>query len=98
MSRALGEEVTWDDQKITSFDWATYHSLSLGSAMPEVEVKVIERTDVSATGAGELSITLIAAAIANAVFDATGARIRQIPLTPERVKAALAQISDAKRA
>lgn len=89
MSRALGEEVTWDDQKITSVDWASYHSLSLGSAMPEVDVKVIERADVPATGAGELSITLVAAAIANAVFDATGARIRQIPFTPDRVKAAL---------
>lgn len=91
MSRALLEEVTWDDQKITSFDWASYHSVSLGVAMPEVVVKVIERTDVEATGAGELSITLIGAAIANAVFDATGARIRQIPLTPERVKLALQQ-------
>jgi CO/xanthine dehydrogenase Mo-binding subunit len=90
MSRALGEEVTWDDQKITSVDWASYHSVSLGLAMPVVDVKVIERADVPATGAGELSITLVAAAIANAVFDATGARIRQIPFTPERVKAALA--------
>ena len=42
-----------------------------------------------ATGAGETSITLIAAALGNAIFDATGARLRQIPFTPERVKAAI---------
>jgi CO/xanthine dehydrogenase Mo-binding subunit len=93
MSRALLEEVTWDDQKITSFDWARYHSLSLGSAVPDIAVKIIERTDVEATGAGELSITLIAGAIANAVFDATGARIRQVPFTADRVKAALQHVS-----
>jgi CO/xanthine dehydrogenase Mo-binding subunit len=93
MSRALLEEVTWDDRKVTSFDWATYHSLPLGFAIPEIEVKVIERPDVDATGAGELSITVLAAALANAIFDATGARIREIPFTSERVKTALRMIS-----
>jgi CO/xanthine dehydrogenase Mo-binding subunit len=91
MSRAMGEEVTWDDQKVTSVDWATYHSLPLGFEVPEFKVKLINRTDESATGAGETSITIVAAAIANAIFDATGARIRQVPFTPERVKAALSQ-------
>jgi CO/xanthine dehydrogenase Mo-binding subunit len=67
--------------------------LPLGFAVPEIEVKVIERADVDATGAGELSITLIAAAMANAIFDATGARIRQIPFTPERVRTAILQAS-----
>jgi CO/xanthine dehydrogenase Mo-binding subunit len=47
---------------------------------------------VDATGAGELSITVLAAAVANAIFDATGARIREIPFTSERVKAALRTI------
>jgi CO/xanthine dehydrogenase Mo-binding subunit len=92
ISRALLEEVTWDDQRVTSFDWASYHSLPLGFAIPEIEVKVIERPDVDATGAGELSITVLAAAVANAIFDATGARIREIPFTSERVKAALRTI------
>jgi nicotinate dehydrogenase subunit B len=91
MSRAMGEEVTWDDQKVTSVDWASYHSLPLGFEVPEFKVKLINRTDESATGAGETSITIVAAAIANAIFDATGARIRQVPFTPERVKAALSQ-------
>jgi CO/xanthine dehydrogenase Mo-binding subunit len=90
MSRALGEEVTWDDHKVTSFDWRTYHSLPLGFAIPKVETVLINRPDEEATGAGETTITIIAPAIANAVFDATGARLRQIPFTPERVKAALA--------
>lgn len=89
MSRALGEEVTWDDQKITSVDWASYHTLFLGIEMPKVEVVLLNRPDLDATGAGETSITIVAAAIGNAVFDATGARLREVPFTPERVKAAL---------
>jgi CO/xanthine dehydrogenase Mo-binding subunit len=89
MSRALGEEVTWDDQKITSFDWRTYHSLPLGFDAPKIESVLLNHPDEEAMGAGETSITVIAAAIGNAIFDATGARIRQIPFTPERVKAAL---------
>jgi nicotinate dehydrogenase subunit B len=89
MSRALGEEVTWDDRKITSFDWRTYHSLALGFAIPKIETVLISRLEEAATGAGETTITIAGAAIGNAIFDATGARLRQIPFTPERVKAAL---------
>jgi len=89
LSRALGEEVTWDTQKVTSVDWRTYHSLSLGSAVPTIESVLIDRHDVEATGAGETAITLVAAAVGNAVFDATGARLREVPFTPERVKTAL---------
>jgi nicotinate dehydrogenase subunit B len=90
MSRALGEEVTWDDQKVTSIDWKTFHSLPLGFEVPKIETVLLNMPDEEATGAGETSITIIAAAIGNAIFDATGARIRQIPFTAERVKAALA--------
>jgi len=90
MSRALLEEVTWDDQKVTSFDWRTYRTLPLGFAVPKIDSILLDRPDEEATGAGETSITVIAAAIGNAIFDATGARLRQIPFTPERVKAALA--------
>jgi nicotinate dehydrogenase subunit B len=88
-SRALGEEITWDDRKVTSVDWRTYHSLPLGIEVPAIESVLIDRPDARATGAGETAITLSAAAIGNAIFDATGARIRQVPFTPERVKAAL---------
>lgn len=89
MSRALGEEVTWDDHKITSVDWRTYHSLPLGMEVPKIECVLLNHPDEEATGAGETSITVMAAAIGNAIFDATGVRLRQIPLTPERVKQAL---------
>ena len=89
MSRALSEEVTWADRQVTSIDWSTYHSLRLGSEVPVIECVLINRSDVEATGAGETAITVAAAAIGNAIFDATGARLRQIPFTPTRVKAAL---------
>ena len=89
MSRCMGEEVTWDDQKVTSIDWRTFHSLPLGFAVPSIDSVLINRTDVEATGAGETAITIVAAAIGNAIFDATGARVREVPFTPERVRAAL---------
>jgi CO/xanthine dehydrogenase Mo-binding subunit len=89
MSRCLGEEVTWDAEKVTSIDWRTFHSLPLGFELPAIESVLVNRTDVEATGAGETAITIVAAAIGNAIFDATGARVREVPFTPERVKAAL---------
>lgn len=90
LSRALGEEVTWDNRKVTSVDWSTYRSLPVGFEVPAVETVLINRTDARATGAGETAITVVAAAVGNAIFDATGARLREVPFTPERVKAALA--------
>jgi nicotinate dehydrogenase subunit B len=89
-SRALGEEITWDDRKVTSIDWQSYTTLPLGIQVPIIESVLIDRPGMKATGAGETAITLAAAAIGNAIFDATGARIRQVPFTPDRVKAALA--------
>jgi len=89
MSRALGEEITWNDHQITSVDWKTYHSLHLGIEVPVIECVLVNRSDVRATGAGETAITVVAAAIGNAVFDATGARLRQVPFTPDQVKAAI---------
>ena len=91
MSRTLGEEVTWDDQKVTSIDWRTLPQLAAGirfsvggsrNCFNSSETKRLQR------GAGETTVTIIGAAIGNAIFDATGARVRQIPFTPERVKAA----------
>jgi nicotinate dehydrogenase subunit B len=74
----------------TSVDWRTYRTFPVGFDIPSVEAVLINQPDEEATGAGETSITAVPAAIANAVFDATGARLRQMPFTPERVKAALA--------
>jgi nicotinate dehydrogenase subunit B len=92
LSRALGEEVTWDDAKVTSVNWQTYHSLPLGFAVPTIESVLINRADAEACGAGETAITIVAAAVGNAIYDATGARIRQVPFTPERVKAAIREL------
>jgi CO/xanthine dehydrogenase Mo-binding subunit len=89
MSRALGEEVTWDATKITSIDWRTYRPIPLGGDVPEIESVLINTPDAPANGAGETAITVVAGAIGNAIFDATGARLREAPFTPERVKAAL---------
>jgi CO/xanthine dehydrogenase Mo-binding subunit len=91
MSRALVEEVTWDNRRVTSIDWETYNSLYLDYDMPTVETVFVTPPNVPATGAGETAITVTPAAIGNAIFDATGARLREVPFTPQRVKAALAE-------
>jgi CO/xanthine dehydrogenase Mo-binding subunit len=90
VSRALREEVRWDERKVTTVDWNGYPSLALADAMPAVETILVDQPDAPVCGAGETSITVTAAAIGNAVCDATGARLRQIPFTPDRVRAALA--------
>jgi CO/xanthine dehydrogenase Mo-binding subunit len=90
MSRALLEQVMWDDKRVTSTDWETYNSLYLGFEIPEINVVFINRTGVRATGAGETAITVVAAAVGNAIFDATGVRLREVPFTAERMKSALA--------
>jgi CO/xanthine dehydrogenase Mo-binding subunit len=89
ISRALGEMVTWDEEKVTSIDWRTYRSLPVGFQVPRIEIVLIDQPDEEACGSGETAITVVAAAIGNAIFDATGVRIREVPFTPERVKAAL---------
>jgi CO/xanthine dehydrogenase Mo-binding subunit len=89
MSRALLEEVKWDNKRVTSTDWETYHSLYLDLALPAVNTVLINRPDVPATGAGETAITIAPAAIGNAIFDATGIRLREVPFTAQRVRAAL---------
>ncbi len=88
LSRALYEEVTFDESHITSVDWDSYPILKF-SDVPEVDVVLINHPDQPAVGAGEPATITTAPAIANAVFQATGARLRQIPFTPQRVKAAL---------
>jgi nicotinate dehydrogenase subunit B len=89
MSRALVEEVTWDDRRIRSVDWKGYRSLHLDYEIPAIESVLVTPDGVPATGAGETAITVTPAAIGNAIFDATGARLRDLPFTPERVRASL---------
>jgi CO/xanthine dehydrogenase Mo-binding subunit len=88
MSRSLVEEVTWNRRRITSIDWETYNSLHLDYDTPAIESVFVTPAGVPATGAGETAITITPAAIGNAIFDATGIRLRNLPFTPERVRAA----------
>ncbi len=90
MSWALKEEVRFDRSGVTSVDWVTYPILMAHEAPDNVEIVLINRPDLPPSGAGEPASVATAPAIANAVFDATGARLRTVPFTPGRVKAALA--------
>jgi nicotinate dehydrogenase subunit B len=89
VSRTLWEEVTFDKKSVTSVDWISYPILDITETPGQIDVVLINRPDVEPSGAGEPSIRPIAAAIANAIFDATGVRIRRVPFSPDRVKAAL---------
>jgi CO/xanthine dehydrogenase Mo-binding subunit len=89
VSRTLWEEVTFDRKAVTSVDWLTYPILDITETPGEVNVVLLNHPDIAPTGAGEPSIRPVAAAIANAIFDATGVRIRRVPFSPDRVKSAL---------
>ncbi len=93
MSRTLVEEVSWDRQAITSVDWKSYPSLHLNYDVPAIECVFVEPDNVPAAGAGETALTVAPAAIGNAVFDATGVRLRDVPFTPARIKAALPKLA-----
>ena len=93
VSRTLMEQVQWDKTKVTSVDWATYPILRFPE-VPRVEVDMINTPGDVSWGAGEPTPTAIPAAIGNAIFDATGARLRSIPFTPEKVQAALKQVKN----
>jgi CO/xanthine dehydrogenase Mo-binding subunit len=92
LSRALFEEVSFDRAKVTSVDWASYPIMKMPD-VPKLEIELIDRPTEPPLGAGEAATAPVAAALANAIFDATGARMRVVPFTPERVKAAMARRS-----
>ncbi len=79
MGRALKEEVTFNSTKVTSVDWNTY-PVARWSDIPQVDVILINRPEIAPSGAGEPSSRPTAAAIANAIFDATRVRVRRVPL------------------
>lgn len=87
-SRTLVEELTWDDSHVTSLDWVGYPILTFPE-VPEIEVVLLDHPEKPAWGAGEPTCAVVPSAISNAIFDATGVRMRQAPFTPDRVKAAL---------
>jgi nicotinate dehydrogenase subunit B len=92
VSRALLEEVAFDGSGVTSLDWASYPILKFAD-VPNVDIALINRQDVAPLGAGELATVPVPAAIANAIFDATGVRLREVPFTPKRVLAELQKAS-----
>jgi CO/xanthine dehydrogenase Mo-binding subunit len=86
-SWTLKEEVKFDRERITSRDWTSYPILTFGE-VPAVDVVLLDRPEERSLGSGEASQGPTPAAIANAIFHATGARLRDLPFTPEKVKAA----------
>jgi CO/xanthine dehydrogenase Mo-binding subunit len=91
VSRTLIEELKFDRSRVTSLDWASYPILRF-SDVPDVAIRLMERQTEKPWGAGEPSAAVVPAAIANAIHNATGARVRSVPFTPDKVKAALSSI------
>lgn len=93
LSRALKEEVTFDSQGTTSLEWGAYPILRF-TEVPPIEVVLMERPDQPPLGSGESASVPSAAALANALFDATGVRFRQPPFTHEKILRALRSVVD----
>jgi nicotinate dehydrogenase subunit B len=89
ISRTLWEEVKFDNKSVTSVDWMTYPILDITETPETIDFALINHPELPPTGAGEPSMRPLSAAIANAIFDATGVRIRRVPFSPDRVKQAL---------
>jgi len=95
MSRALHEEVQFDTEKVTSVDWMSHPTLRHADAPEKIDVVLVNgdpnpnRPDLPSYGAGEASCRPMIAAVANAIYDATGVRIRRVPFRDNRVLAAL---------
>jgi nicotinate dehydrogenase subunit B len=90
LSRTMTEEVRFDRSNVTSVNWATYPIARMSDLPPQIEIVLLNRPEQPATGAGEAGTRAFAAAVANAIFDATGVRMRQVPFTPAKIRAALA--------
>ena len=89
ISRTLWEEVKFNDKAVTTVDWVSYPILDITETPEKVESVLIDHPEIAPSGAGEPSIRPLAAAIANAIFDATGVRMRRVPFSPDRVKQAM---------
>jgi CO/xanthine dehydrogenase Mo-binding subunit len=87
-SMTLKEKVTFGDTGISSLDWAGYPIMTF-SEVPEIEVEIVHNPDMPTLGMGECTFGPTAAAIGNAVYHALGVRVRDMPLTRERIAAAL---------
>jgi nicotinate dehydrogenase subunit B len=103
LSRALYEEVQFDTEKVTSVDWASHPTLRHSDSPASVDIVLVngdpnpDRPDLPPYGAGETSHKPVIAAVANAIFDATGVRLRRAPFRSERVLAALKRLNPDRR-
>ena len=88
ISRTLMEEVKFDRSAVTTLDWAFYPILTFPE-IPEISYDLIDRPTEPPWGGGEPSAAVVPSVISNAVFDAAGVRLRSVPFTPDKVKAAL---------
>ena len=88
ISRTLKEEILFDRSAVTSLHWATYPILTFAE-VPDVVIELIDRPTEPPWGAGEPASTVVPSAIANALFDAVGVRLRSVPFTPAKVRAAI---------
>jgi nicotinate dehydrogenase subunit B len=88
VSRTLKEEIAFDRGMVTSLDWASYPILTFPE-LPEIVIELIDRPTEQPWGAGEPAAAVVPSSISNAVFDATGVRLRSVPFKREKVKAAL---------
>ena len=89
LSRARHEEVRFDAQAVTSVDWLSYPILDMTEVPDAIDVVLVGNQPGRSYGAGEPATRPVAGALANALFDATGRRLRRVPFTPERLRAAL---------
>ena len=97
VSRTLFEQVDFDSAGVKNLDWDSYPIITFNQ-VPDVDVILINRPEMPSLGGGEPSIVAVPAAISNAIFDAVGIRLREVPLTPERVLAAIKSAASAARA
>ena len=88
VSRTLIEDLQFDRSTVTSLDWVSYPILTFPD-VPDVAINLIDRPTEKPWGAGEPTAAIVPSAIANAIFNATGARLRSVPFTPAKVLAAL---------
>jgi CO/xanthine dehydrogenase Mo-binding subunit len=86
LSRSVHEEVKFDTRNVRSVDWLTYPIVDIKEAPPTIDIVLVNHPEAMSTGAGEATMRPLAAAINNAIFEATGTRIRRAPLTPERIR------------
>jgi CO/xanthine dehydrogenase Mo-binding subunit len=88
LSRTLKEELTFDRGAVTSLDWGSYRVITFPE-VPEIAIELIDRPSERPWGAGEPAAAIVPSAVSNAVFDATGVRLRSVPFTPAKLRAAL---------